>query len=83
MLKKNDCDLGTLYKIKHFCDENGVKIDIDFYHFIGVRIVMKLNGLCRSLTFHDNELLYNKVDILTVLDMMLKELKKKEEENEL
>ena len=61
MLKKNDCDLGTLYKIKHFCDENGVKIDIDFYHFLGVRIVMNLNGLCRSLTFHDNELQYNKV----------------------
>lgn len=73
--------METLYKIKHFCDENGVKIDIDFYHFLGVRIVMNLNGLCRSLTLNDNELQYNKVDIYTVLDEMLKELKKKEEES--
>jgi len=73
--------METLYKIKKFGDDNNVKIDIDFYHFLGVRMVMNLNGLCRSLTLNDNELQYNKVDILTVLDMMLKELKKKEEES--
>lgn len=76
--------METLYKIKKFCDDNNVKIDIDFYHFLGVRIVMKCNGLCRSLTLNDNELLYNKVDICFVLEQMLKELKKTEEEiNEL
>ena len=73
--------METLYKIKHFGDNNNVKIDIDFYHFLGVRIVMNLNGLCRSLTLNDNELQYHNVDICTVLDMMLEELKKKEEIN--
>ena len=76
--------METLYKIKKFGDDNNVKIDIVFCNFLGVRIVMNLNGLCRSLTLNDNELQYNKVDIYTVLDEMLKELKKTEEEiNEL
>ena len=73
--------METLYKIKKFCDENDVKVDIDFYHFLGVRIVMNLNGLCRSLTLNDNELQYDKVDIDFVLEEMLEELKKKEEES--
>lgn len=73
--------MEPLYKIKKFCDENGVKIDIDFYHFLGVRIVMKYNGLCRSLTLSGDELQYHNVDISFVLEKMLEELKKKEEEN--
>ena len=75
--------METLYKIKHFCDENDVKIDIDFYHFLGVRIVMNLNGLCRSLTLSENELQYHNVDISFVLEKMLEELKKEEIKNEL
>lgn len=73
--------MEKLNEIYTFAKYHDVVIYITFNRTDGIRIDMEDCPFRRSLYLSEQELKYNKVDILTVLDMMLKELKKKEEEN--
>lgn len=73
--------MEKLNEIYTFAKDHDVVIDITFNRTDGIRIDMEDCPFRRSLYLSEQELQYDKVDICVVLEEMLKELKKKEEEN--
>lgn len=67
--------------INDFGHNNHVTIDMNFGYSFGVVVNMRRGNLVRSVSLNDSELSNNKVDFLTLLELMYEDLLATEVDN--
>lgn len=73
--------MKNIKAINDFGHNNHVTIDMNFGYSFGVVVNMRRGNLVRSVSLTNAELTNNKVDFLTLLELMYKELLATEVDN--
>lgn len=73
--------MQNIKAINDFGHNNHVTIDMNFGYSFGVVVNMRRGNLVRSVSLNDSELSNNKVDFLTLLELMYEDLLATEVDN--